>query len=440
LNLPPGAIAVFDQIVVFPGSSTTLTINNLNGLFGTYTPTVRGTSTTGSKDAIFSITLLAPPASAPTLTSPANNTTDVVITPTLDWQSVSGTTMYEYQVAYDNAFNSIAASGSVVNDIVQITSPLAINQQFYWRTRANNSCGSGPWSSAFSFTTGSCFQTYSTNVPLIISASGTPTINSTLNNAINMTISDVNVVGLVGTHTWIDDLKFTLISPQGTSRLFWNQPCSNHDDFNINFDDEAANSNWPCPPTNGLTYIPDGLLNVFDGQQASGIWTMQVQDVANQDGGSLNGWGLKVCGTINCQLLVNQATGTGVGSLPAAIACANPGDTVTISASLANQTINIGANPLSINKSLVILAQGANTTITGTGLRIFTIPSAVQLELNGVNVIAGTSMIAGAIDNKGILKLKNVIVDKNTGVNGATLIENTSGGQLTVIGSCSINQ
>ena len=440
LNLPPGANAVFGQVVVFPGSSTVLTISNLSGLFGTYTPIIRGTSTTGSKDANFAITLLAPPSTSPSLVSPANNAIDVVITPVLDWQNVSGATLYDYQVSFEPSFNSIAASGTAVTDVVQLTSPLIVNQQYFWRVRANNSCGSGAWSSAFSFTTTSCFSLNSVNVPITIPSSGMPTITSVFNNPVSMTITDLNVVNLTGTHSWMDDLQFTLISPQGTEQLIWDQPCQNHDNFNINFDDEAQNSNWPCPPTNGLTYRPDNTLTVFDGQEAAGTWTLEVHDVANQDGGSLASWGLKVCGTITCQLIVNQASGFGVGSLPAAIICAEAGDTIFISPSLANQTINIGVNPLTISKNLVILAQGANTTIAGTGTRLFEIPQTIQVEFNGMNMIAGTSLVAGAINNNGVLRLKNVNVEKNIAVSGATLIENKNNGQLTVIGSCSINQ
>jgi len=439
LNLPPGSNASFNPAVVIPGNNSMLTISNLTGLFGNYTPTVRGTSTTGNKDAVFSITLLAPPAASPSLTSPANNASDVVITPTLDWQPVAGVTQYEYQVASDNAFNNVVSSGIVSTDLIQITSPLSISQQYFWRTRGINSCGNGAWSTIFNFTTGSCFALNSTNVPMVIPASGTPTVLSLFPNTIAMTITDLNVINLMGNHTWVDDLKFSLISPQGTELLFWNQPCDNDDNFNINFDDEAAPGTWPCPPVNGLTYKPDGLLSAFDGQHADGTWTLKIQDVVNQDGGVLNAWGLKVCGTVSCQLLVNQASGSGPGSLPAAINCAMPGDTVFISSSLAGQTINIGANPITIVKSIVIAAQGANTNVTVSGTRVFNVNSGITFECNGFLITAGTSLTGGAISNTGTMKLKNVNIKRNTMVSGATLIQNNPGGTLNVVGSCNIN-
>src|SRR5690606_11567210 len=148
-------------------------------------------------------------------------------------------------------------------------------------------CGDGSWSSANVFTTARCFLVYSTDVPVAISPSGSNTVTSVLPVAIPVTITDVDIVDREGLQTYVDDMQFTLISPQGTERLFWNRPCGNHDNFDITFDDEASPGAWPCPPVDGLTYRPDNTLSVFDGQPSSGTWTMEVADLFNQDGGSL---------------------------------------------------------------------------------------------------------------------------------------------------------
>ena len=353
---------------------------------------------------------------------------------------VAGTTLYEYQVSYNNTFTLIALTGTTATDQYQVTTPLIVGQQHFWRVRSINSCGDGAWSSAFSFTTISCFALMSPNVPVTIPATGTPIVTSTFSSPIDMIISDINVINLTGTHSWVDDLKFTLISPDATERLIWNQPCGNDDNFNINFDDEAANSNWPCPPTNGLTYKPDNLLSIFDTKHSGGTWTLKIQDVANQDGGSLVSWGLKVCGDISCQLVVNLASGTGIGSLPAALNCAAPGDTVRLSVLLSGQTIDIGNSPLLLTKNVVILASGPNINITGSGTRVFDIAGGVQAGFIGLTITAGTSLTGGAINNPGIVKLKDVTIERNPAITGATLIENTPGAQLIVIGNCFINQ
>lgn len=440
LNLPPGATATFSPQVVIPGNNSTLTISNLTGLFGNYSPTVRGTSTTGNKNIIFSITLIAPMASAPTLISPANNAVDAMITPLLDWQSIAGITQYEFQIAYDNAFTQIALSGIVNADQYQTVNPLIVGQQYYWRVRGINTCGNGTWSSTRSFTTISCFSRLSTNVPVAIPGNGTPTVMSTLYTPVDMLINDVNVVSLTGTHTYVDDLKFSLLTPDNATRLIWNQPCTSQDNFNINFDDEAYPGTWPCPPTDGLTYRPSNTLSFFDGKFSKGTWTMKVQDVANGDGGSLDSWGIKVCGDLQCQPIVYQTSGTGVGSLPAAVACSSPGDTIRLAGILTGQTIDVGATPLLLNKNLVIMAEAGNINITCSGTRVFDIPAGVQVKIQGAVLTAGTSLTGGVFNNAGMVTIADVITHKNPSVNGASLIQNTPGAQLIVTGNCLINQ
>lgn len=440
LNLPPGATASFSPQVVTPGSTSTLTISNLAGLFGTYTPTVRGTSSTGNKDVVFSFTLTAPIATAPTLVSPANNATDALITPLLDWQTIAGVTQYEFQLAYDNAFTLLTMAAVINADQYQVTRPLIVGQAYYWRVRGVNSCGNGAWSSTYTFTTTSCFSQLSTNVPVTIPASGTPTVTSTMTVTHNMTVTDLNVINLTGTHTYVDDLKFSLIAPDAGERLIWDRPCTNHDNFNINFDDEAAAGQWPCPPTDGLTYRPSNTLTFFDNKLTQGIWTMKVQDIADQDGGALNSWGIKVCGTLNCQLTVSQTAGTGLGSLPAAITCSSAGDTIRLAGILSGQTIDVGASPLLLNKNLVILAEAPNINITTSGSRVFDISAGVQVKILGPTLTAGTSLTGGVFSNAGTVTITNVTTHKNPAVNGATLIQNTPGAQLIVTGNCLISQ
>ena len=96
---------------------------------------------------------------------------------------------------------------------------------------------------------GSCTVYNSTDVPQVISSSGTPTITSDLTISGSGTIDDINVLNLNGQHTWINDLDFNLSSPSSTSVQIMARSCSNEDNFDLNLDDEAAPGSWPCPPT-----------------------------------------------------------------------------------------------------------------------------------------------------------------------------------------------
>ncbi len=141
----------------------------------------------------------------------------------------------------------------------------------------------------------SCFTYNSADVPKSISTSGTPIISSVLNVGSGGTIADVNVLNLNGTHTYIGDLDFNLTSPSGTQIQIMASSCTSTDNFNLNLDDEAAAGSWPCPPVGGGTYRPSNALSAFDGQNSTGTWTLRIDDNANLDGGSLNGWSLEIC-------------------------------------------------------------------------------------------------------------------------------------------------
>ncbi|MGB5326390.1 MAG: thrombospondin type 3 repeat-containing protein [Pseudomonadales bacterium] len=119
-------------------------------------------------------------------------------------------------------------------------------------------------------------------------------MQSTLTAALSGTVSSVVVKNLVGTHSYIEDLGFTLASPDNTSVQIIAPACGSADDFDLSLDD-AASSAMPCPPIGGGTHTPSNPLAAFIGDNVSGTWTLSIADSADQDGGSLDGWGLEIC-------------------------------------------------------------------------------------------------------------------------------------------------
>ena len=138
-----------------------------------------------------------------------------------------------------------------------------------------------------------CTVFNSTDIPISISASGTPTITSDLPITLGETISSASVVNLNGTHTWISDLDFTLIHPSGQEISLLNDQCGNNDDFNLTFSDDGGGVS--CPLSNQQTVAPNDALSGLVGLTTDGTWVLEVHDDTNQDGGSLNGWGLEIC-------------------------------------------------------------------------------------------------------------------------------------------------
>ncbi|PJB14367.1 MAG: hypothetical protein CO118_08950 [Flavobacteriales bacterium CG_4_9_14_3_um_filter_32_8] len=267
-------------------------------MIGSYPITVTGTAPSPLvvKNSIITLNVYATTFNPMTLSTPANGALNVTGPYTFSWVADPNAATYDIDIATDAAFTNIvdAATGLVANSYIS-GAVLSSNTIYYWRVKPSNQCGSGSFSSAYSFTTSNCNSTVSTAVPVTISSSGTPTITSTINIGVTGTINDIDVVGLIGTHSWINDLTVTLKSPQNTTITLWDQICANENDFNLNFDDAAASATLPCPPTGGGTYQPQGSLAAFNGEDPLGTWTLTIVDNFNQDGGALNGWGLNIC-------------------------------------------------------------------------------------------------------------------------------------------------
>jgi plastocyanin/subtilisin-like proprotein convertase family protein len=129
-------------------------------------------------------------------------------------------------------------------------------------------------------------------------------------------IYDIDVIGLVISHTWIGDLQVSLTSPGGTTVLLVDRVCNggaNADLSNITLDDAGQPMGAVCPPTPNAAYRPSNPLSAFYGQGASGTWTLTVRDLATQDTGTLQAWGLRVASLSPC--VVSTPTPTGTPSL-----------------------------------------------------------------------------------------------------------------------------
>ncbi len=119
---------------------------------------VSSTNSTGTSawSTVRSFTTAAPLAIpvAPTLSSPANAATNVSRTPTMSWNAVTGAATYEIQISTVNTFATVTfgRTGLTARSI-RVTPQLASLTGYFWRVRAVNAAGTGPWSAVRSFTT-----------------------------------------------------------------------------------------------------------------------------------------------------------------------------------------------------------------------------------------------------------------------------------------------
>jgi len=166
-------------------------------------------------------------------------------------------------------------------------------------------------------------------LPVSITDVSTTTATLTITNGGQ--IQDLNLVNVSGTHTWISDLSFILQSPQGTQVEVMAQSCGSEDDFNLSFDDEATSSFWPCPPTNGGSYLPSQALSAFDGQNSTGTWRLLIIDHGVGDSGVLNSWGLALTTQSSSAALYYTSATPNTTGLSMTIASTGGVQTLTVS-------------------------------------------------------------------------------------------------------------
>lgn len=87
------------------------------------------------------------------LASPVNAATGISLTPTLAWNTVAGAASYQIQVSLSSTFGTTTIDQSGLTGTSFTAPSLSGSTTYYWRVRAINLSGAGPWSSTRSFTT-----------------------------------------------------------------------------------------------------------------------------------------------------------------------------------------------------------------------------------------------------------------------------------------------
>lgn len=307
---PTGTTVTFAPSSITANGTTTMTVSNTaSATPGFYTLAVTATSGGTSKVINYYLELFNSNFPAMSLTSPANLATGIATTATVVWAANSNASSYEVQLANDASFAIVLNTATTATTSYTFT---GLNQanNYFWRVLPKNSSCVGTYSVPFKFTTGqlACADFNSTNIPLTISATGTPTVNSTLNIPSGGTINSISVTMDI-THTWINDLRAILISPAGTQINLFANPCTSDDIQNIvaTFDDNGVAVVCGVDPGISGTVLPIQALSGLIGQSSTGTWTLRVRDLYNSDGGVLNSWGLNIC-TVSPALAVNENT------------------------------------------------------------------------------------------------------------------------------------
>ena len=299
-GLPTGATASFVPATISANGNVVMTISTATtSPAGNYNIIVTGTSGASIKTAPFYLELISNTFPAMVLSAPANNATNQATILSLSWDANANADSYDVQVATNSTFTTIISSGTVSTTTYPLTG-LSTNTNYFWRVLPKNSlCGIAVYSSPFTFTTGAvgCNVIASPNVPVVISASGTPTITSTINITSGGTILDLDVTTQIS-HNYISDVSITLTSPGGITANLVNNVCESNANINATFDDAGTALICGTDPAISGIILPGSALSVFNGTNCLGLWTLTISDNTDQDGGSLTAWNLKICSNV----------------------------------------------------------------------------------------------------------------------------------------------
>jgi len=304
---PVGASATFVQnpIQVTPAGdweSNAITFGNLSTVAsGVYPVTITGvdqadTSNTFATGVTLNV-FAAMPGTADLL-SPASGSVNVSRAVTFNWETAAGASSYSLQIATSPDFTQNLQEITGLTATSYATT-LTADTVYYWRVRADNPCGAGEYYKS------ATFRTESVTCPLYgpgatgpiedaQNATNPRTTTFNLSVAESGTILDLDVVGLIGTHTYVGDLSFALASPASTQVTLIPRMCTSADNFNKTLDDEAAGA-LACPLSDGATQRPSQALSAFDGQSRNGTWVLRITDSDKQDTGTLTSWYLRIC-------------------------------------------------------------------------------------------------------------------------------------------------
>lgn len=297
---PQGLNYSFDKDQANIDEDVLLTLSNL-GSFQDTTIIVTVIASDGINESSTEITIeiFAQNPETISLIIPTNDEIDLPTSLIFEWAEANANN-YVIQIASDEAFNNIIIEETLDNNIFA-SNVFIQDLTFYWRVKGINPCGDGDWSETFVFTIGKqrCIEYKLLDLPVAIGEDPV-TIDNFFELDYDILLSDLNVSNLSCIHSWVNDLRFSLINPDGNSAVILDRICQGFpgfENFNLGLDEESNLDVIPCPPTDGLIYNNDSDFSDLYNQGTKGNWNFLLEDLEFFDGGQLDNVLLEFCFT-----------------------------------------------------------------------------------------------------------------------------------------------
>ena len=262
---------------------------------GSYPIQVRATAPSFTQEVTIVLNVFDTDFPEVTLLSPADGALDIPLRPVLSWDTPAINNSYDVEIATDAAFSNVVQSARIISKNY-VPETLLPETTYFWRIKPVTNCGEGVFGTAFSFTTlpVNCKFKSAKGLPVSISSTGTPTVQASIMVVDDLPVADINV-SLNIEHTFLSDLIISLISPQGTEVILTSNSCSQLENINAVFDDNASPFVCGGDPAISGTVKPLGSLSSFNGESSFGEWILLVRDTAPADGGLIQDFTLELC-------------------------------------------------------------------------------------------------------------------------------------------------
>lgn len=303
-GLQEGISVSFTKASILPGESTTATVSftdpSISGEFILEFWAISNLDTVKRELFLYLTSLDFGDIQALT---PAPGEVGTMVAPFFTWHEDSDAEKYRFLLSdnpsFDPEVSNLLYDQLVTDTFFELDDILSKSTLYYWTVVGENDCGLGEINDVYTFGTEalSCSSYAYNDLPLGISQSGVIEINLPIEVLGEGQVTDVNVLKIRGTHTWVSELKGELISPSGLEVLLFNKKCGNQSNFNAGFDDDAVGG-ITCPLNQGIFYQPQEKLDTFTGEDIAGTWIFRLTDTQVGNGGTVQEYVLELCSNV----------------------------------------------------------------------------------------------------------------------------------------------